>query len=192
MPPYEALKKAREQALDLVEIAPTAQPPVCKIMDYGKFLYQQSKRQHEAKKHQHSIVIKEVKFRPNVDEHDYTFKKNHAIRFLGQGDKVKAVVEFRGREMTHQEIGREVLQRLISEIAEHGVPEARPRMEGRFFTAILAPAKKAEKKPAPPKPKPAAGHAAGSAAPAAVPTAPATPAAAPAPPASDAPKAPSA
>ena len=80
MPPYEALKKAREQALDLVEIAPTAQPPVCKIMDYGKFLYQQSKRAHEAKKHQHSIVIKEVKFRPNVDEHDYTFKKNHAIR----------------------------------------------------------------------------------------------------------------
>jgi translation initiation factor IF-3 len=188
MPPYEALKKAREQALDLVEIAPTAQPPVCKIMDYGKFLYQQSKRQHEAKKHQHSIVIKEVKFRPNVDEHDYTFKKNHAIRFLGQGDKVKAVVEFRGREMTHQEIGREVLQRLISEIAEHGVPEARPRMEGRFFTAILAPAKKVEKKPAPPKPKPAAAPA-GSVAPAAVPAA---PAAAPAPPASDAPKAPSA
>jgi translation initiation factor IF-3 len=156
MPPYEALKKAREQALDLVEIAPTAQPPVCKIMDYGKFLYQQSKRAHEAKKHQHSIVIKEVKFRPNVDEHDYTFKKNHAIRFLGQGDKVKAVVEFRGREMTHQEIGREVLQRLISEIADHGVPEARPRMEGRFFTAILAPAKKAEKKPSAPKPKPVA------------------------------------
>jgi translation initiation factor IF-3 len=170
MPPYEALKKAREQALDLVEIAPTAQPPVCKIMDYGKFLYQQSKRAHEAKKHQHSIVIKEVKFRPNVDEHDYTFKKNHAIRFLGQGDKVKAVVEFRGREMTHQEIGREVLQRLISEIAEHGVPEARPRMEGRFFTAMLAPAKKvAPAKPA--KPKPAA--AAHPAAPAAQ-TAPAT------------------
>ena len=156
MPPYEALKKAREQALDLVEIAPTAQPPVCKIMDYGKFLYQQSKRAHEAKKHQHSIVIKEVKFRPNVDEHDYTFKKNHAIRFLSQGDKVKAVVEFRGREMTHQEIGREVLQRLISEIAEHGVPEARPRMEGRFFTAMLAPAKKADKKPSAPKPKPPA------------------------------------
>ncbi len=154
MQPFEALKKAREQGLDLVEIAPTAQPPVCKIMDYGKFLYQQSKRAHEAKKHQHSIVIKEVKFRPNVDEHDYTFKKNHAIRFLGQGDKVKAVIEFRGREMTHQEIGREVLQRLIAELAEHGVPEARPRMEGRFFTAILAPTKKVATKP--PKPKPAA------------------------------------
>jgi translation initiation factor IF-3 len=168
MQPFEALKKAREQALDLVEIAPTAQPPVCKIMDYGKFLYQQSKRAHEAKKHQHSIVIKEVKFRPNVDEHDYTFKKNHAIRFLGQGDKVKAVIEFRGREMTHQEIGREVLQRLIAELAEHGVPEARPRMEGRFFTAILAPAKKAVAVK-PPKPKPAspAGASSGASAPAA-------------------------
>ena len=146
MPPFEALRKAREQGLDLVEIAPTAQPPVCKIMDYGKYLYQQSKRQHEAKKHQHSIVIKEVKFRPNVDEQDYQFKKNHAIRFLGQGDKVKAVVEFRGREMTHQEIGRVVLQRLVKDLEEHGAVENRPRMEGRFFTAILAPVKKASGK----------------------------------------------
>ena len=156
MPPFEALRKAREQALDLVEIAPTAQPPVCKIMDYGKYLYQQSKRAHEAKKHQHSIVIKEVKFRPNVDEHDYQFKKNHAIRFLGQGDKVKAVVEFRGREMTHQEIGREVLQRLVGELAAYGAVENRPRMEGRFFTAILAPVKKAAAKTAKPKTPPAA------------------------------------
>ncbi len=156
MPPYEALKKAREQALDLVEIAPTAQPPVCKIMDYGKFLYQQNKRQHEAKKHQHSIVIKEVKFRPNVDEHDYQFKKNHAIRFLEQGDKVKAVVEFRGREMTHQEIGRVVLNRLVGELVEYGAVENRPRMEGRFFTAIIAPVKKAPSKAAkaPKAPKP--------------------------------------
>ena len=87
MPPFEALKRAREQSLDLVEIAPTANPPVCRIMDYGKFLYQQSKRAHEAKKHQRSIVIKEIKFRPNVDEHDYQFKKNNAVRFLTQGDK---------------------------------------------------------------------------------------------------------
>jgi translation initiation factor IF-3 len=148
MQPFEALKKAREQSLDLVEIAPTAQPPVCKIMDYGKFLYQQSKRAHDAKKHQHSIVVKEVKFRPNVDEHDYVFKKNHAIRFLEQGDKVKAVVEFRGREMTHQELGREVLSRLVTELVAYGAVENRPRMEGRFFVAIIAPLKKAPAKPA--------------------------------------------
>ncbi len=156
MQPFEALKKAREQSLDLVEIAPTAQPPVCKIMDYGKFLYQQNKRSHDAKKHQHSIVVKEVKFRPNVDEHDYTFKKNHAIRFLEQGDKVKAVVEFRGREMTHQELGREVLTRLVNELSPHGTVENRPRMEGRFFTAIIAPLKKAPSKAAKPPKKAAA------------------------------------
>jgi translation initiation factor IF-3 len=148
MPPFEAIKKAREQALDLVEIAPTATPPVCRIMDYGKFLYQQSKRAHEAKKHQRSIVIKEVKFRPNVDEHDYQFKKNNALRFLTQGDKVKAVVQFRGREITHQEIGRQVLARLVEDLAAVGQVENRPRMEGNLFTAIVAPVKKGSGKPA--------------------------------------------
>jgi translation initiation factor IF-3 len=142
MPPYEALRQARELGLDLVEIAPTAQPPVCRIMDYGKYLYQQSKRAHEAKKHQRSIVVKEIKFRPNVDEHDYQTKRNHAIRFLNEGDKVKAMVQFRGREMSHQELGRSVLQRLIKELEAVGTVENRPRMEGNLFTAILAPNKK--------------------------------------------------
>jgi len=148
MPPFEALKRAREQTLDLVEIAPTATPPVCRIMDYGKFLYQQSKRAHEAKKHQRSIVIKEVKFRPNVDEHDYQFKKNNAVRFLNQGDKVKAVVQFRGREITHQEIGRQVIARLLEDLAQHGQVENRPRMEGNLFAAMIAPVKKPTGKPA--------------------------------------------
>lgn len=142
LPPFEALKLARERGLDLVEISPTAQPPVCKIMDYGKFLYQQSKQQHEARKHQRSVVVKEVKFRPNVDEHDYDFKKNNAARFLTQGDKVKAVVQFRGREMTHQEIGRQVMQRLIQDLNEVGAVENRPHMEGNIFTVILAPIRK--------------------------------------------------
>src|SRR5467141_3841598 len=98
MPPFEALKMAREKNLDLVEISPTAQPPVCRIMDYGKFLYQQEKKEREAKKHQKQIVIKEVKFRINVDDHDYETKRNHVLRFLGEGDKVKATIFFRGRQ----------------------------------------------------------------------------------------------
>ncbi len=112
MPPYEALKIAREKTLDLVEVSPTAQPPVCRIMDYGKYLYQQEKREREAKKHQHQITVKEVKFRINVDDHDYETKKNHVLRFLGEGDKVKATIFFRGREMTRQSLGRGILDRL--------------------------------------------------------------------------------
>ncbi len=143
--PHEALKIAREQGLDLVEIAAAAQPPVCKIMDYGKFLYQQNKRQHEARKRQHHVVVKEVKFRPNVDEHDYQFKKNHVLRFLEEGDKVKATILFRGREITHSDIGRQILDRLIQDIGDHGLVENRTRMEGNTMTVILAPAKKAVK-----------------------------------------------
>ena len=105
MPPYEALKMAREKNLDLVEISPTAQPPVCRIMDYGKYLYQQEKKEREAKKHQKTITVKEVKFRINVDDHDYETKKNHVLRFLDEGDKVKATIFFRGREMTRTESG---------------------------------------------------------------------------------------
>ena len=105
MTPFDALKIAREKTLDLVEVSPTAQPPVCRIMDYGKYLYQQEKREREAKKHQHQIVVKEVKFRINVDDHDYETKKNHVLRFLGEGDKVKATIFFRGREMTRQGLG---------------------------------------------------------------------------------------
>src|SRR5690349_24639965 len=106
MPPFEALKKAREKNLDLVEISPAAQPPVCKIMDYGKYLYQQEKKEREAKKHQKTISVKEVKFRINVDDLDYETKKNHGLRFLDDGDKVKATIFFRGRELTMAGLGR--------------------------------------------------------------------------------------
>jgi translation initiation factor IF-3 len=150
MPPFEALKMAREKNLDLVEISPTAQPPVCRIMDYGKFLYQQEKKEREAKKHQKTITVKEVKFRINVDDHDYETKKNHVLRFLDEGDKVKATIFFRGREMTRTGLGRQILERLIKDIGERGIVEFRPRQEGNTLHAILAPnAKKPGEKPAP-------------------------------------------
>ncbi len=154
MPPYEALKMAREKSLDLVEISPTAQPPVVRIMDFGKFLYQKEKQEREAKKHQKVITVKEVKFRINVDEHDYQTKKNHALRFLEDGDKVKATIFFRGREMTRQSLGREILERLIKDLGDKAVVEFRPRQEGNTLHAILAPGKQAAAKPAPPKPQP--------------------------------------
>jgi len=160
MPPFEALKMAREKNLDLVEISPTAQPPVCRIMDYGKFLYQQEKREREAKKHQKTITVKEVKFRINVDDHDYETKKNHVIRFLDDGDKVKATIFFRGREMTRQNLGRDILERLIKDVEHKGVVEFRPRQEGNTLHLILAPKKEtaaAKPKPAPPKPAPPPG-----------------------------------
>jgi len=141
LPPFEALKMARSKNLDLVEISPTAQPPVCRIMDYGKFLYQQEKKEREAKKHQKVITVKEVKFRINVDEHDYQTKKNHVLRFLDEGDKVKATIFFRGREMTRQGLGREILERLIKDIADKGIVEFRPRQEGNTMHLILAPPK---------------------------------------------------
>jgi translation initiation factor IF-3 len=141
MPPFEALKMAREKNLDLVEISPTAQPPVCRIMDYGKFLYQQEKREREAKKHQKTITVKEVKFRINVDDHDYETKKNHVLRFLEEGDKVKATIFFRGREMTRQSLGRGILERLIKDVEHKGIVEFRPRQEGNTLHLILAPKK---------------------------------------------------
>ena len=139
MPPQQALRIAEERGLDLVEVASTANPPVCRIMDYGKYLYQMNKKLHEAKKHQKNITVKEVKFRPNTDEHDYDFKKNHIIRFLKQGDKVKAAVFFRGREIVHQAIGRALLDRLVEELSDIGAVEARPKMEGPNLIAIFAP-----------------------------------------------------
>ncbi len=144
MQPFEALKLAREKNLDLVEISPTAQPPVCRIMDYGKFLYQQEKKEREAKKHQKVIVVKEVKFRINVDDHDYETKKNHILRFLEEGDKVKVTIFFRGREMTRTSLGREILERVIKEVGERAIVEFRPRQEGNTLHAILAPGKKAQ------------------------------------------------
>ena len=141
MTPGDAIALAEERGLDLVEVAPNGTPPVCRIMDYGKYRYQMKRKAHEAKKHQKSVTVKEVKFRPNTDEHDYEFKKNHIIRFLNQGDKVKANVWFRGREIVHKEIGRALIQRLVEELEEIGTVENRPKMEGNNLVAIFAPKK---------------------------------------------------
>jgi len=152
MAPFEALKMARERALDLVEISPNAVPPVCKIQDYGKYLYEKDKSDRAARKKQKVIVIKEVKFSVTVDEHDYQTKKNQAVKFLIGGDKVKASLRFRGRQMAHRELGYAIINKLIQDIGEAGIVEFMPRMEGTILHAILAPSKKQEA----PKPKPAA------------------------------------
>ena len=138
MAPPQALAIARQKGLDLVEISPGAVPPVCKIMDFGKYQYQEQKRSREAKKHQKVIEVKEIKFRPKVDEHDYQFKKKHIERFLAEGDKVKATIFFRGREMAHPEIGRRILERLIEELGEVAIAETQPRQEGNQMHTILA------------------------------------------------------
>src|SRR2546430_9333403 len=147
MQPFEVLKIARERGLDLVEISPNANPLVCKIQDYGKFLYEKEKQERAAKKHQKVITVKEVKFRINVDEHDYQTKKNHVLRFLNDGDKVKATIFFRGREMTRTGLGREILERLIKDVDQKGIVEFRPRQEGNTLHLILAPKKDAAPKP---------------------------------------------
>ena len=141
MTPTAALALAQEKGLDLVEVSPTAVPPVCRILDYGKYLYQQNKKQHDAKKKQKQIQVKEVKFRPKTEEHDYQFKKKHIVRFLGDGDKVKATIMFRGREMAHPDYGRRILERLKQELLEAALVESDARMEGRFLFMILAPKK---------------------------------------------------
>ena len=137
MTPQEALTIARGKGLDLVEVSPTAQPPVCRITDYGRFQYEEQKRTRQAKKKQKTIEIKEIKFRPKVDEHDYQFKKKHVERFLAHGDKVKATIFFRGREMAHPEFGRHILNRLVEELAEVATQETMPRMEGNQMHTIL-------------------------------------------------------
>ena len=141
MQPYEAVRMARERGLDLVEISPTADPPVCKITDYGKFLYQQNKQAHQQRKSSRGSQLKEVKFRPATAEHDYQVRKNQIIRFLGEGHKVRAMIFHRGREMAHQEVGRAKMTRLLGEIGEHGQIETMPRMEGNVLVALLAPKK---------------------------------------------------
>ncbi len=160
MVPQDALRRAREQNLDLVEISANATPPVCRIMDYGKFLYEQEKKERTAKKNQKQIILKEVKFSVNVDEHDYETKRNHVLRFLTEGDKVKASLRFRGREMAHQNLGRNVLERLIKDVGDKGIVEFRPRMEGNTMHAIIAPPRQVPgpKKPEKPQqaPQPAA------------------------------------
>jgi translation initiation factor IF-3 len=141
LPLAQAQELAREKDLDLVEIAPEAKPPVCKIMDYGKFLFQQKKKAGEAKKKQKIILVKEVQFRPRIDDHDFNFKKNHVLRFLEDGDKVKAIIRFRGREMAHMELGRAVLDRLLEEIKGVGAAETYPDIQGNRMTIIIGPAK---------------------------------------------------
>jgi translation initiation factor IF-3 len=138
----EAMKMAEDAEIDLVEIAPTAQPPVCRLMDYGKFKYRESKKQHEAKLKQKQIQVKEVKFRPSTDEGDYAIKVRNLIRFLGEGDKAKITLRFRGREMAHQELGLAMLKRVEADLLEYGTVEQFPKMEGRQMVMVLSPKKK--------------------------------------------------
>jgi len=138
--PEKALEMAYEAELDLVEISPNANPPVCKIMDYGKYKYEQQKRESEARKKQKVIEVKEVKFRPNTDTHDYEVKLRNVTRFLENGDKVKITLRFRGREMAHQDLGRDLLQRVAADVEGLGKVENMPKMEGRQMIMIIAPA----------------------------------------------------
>src|SRR5579862_4838141 len=150
-----ALRKAQDMGLDLVLVAPTAVPPVAKAVDFGHYQYEMKKKQHEAKRKQHVIQVKELKFRPNTDDHDYEFKKNHAIRFLQEGNRVKAVVQFRGREIAHTDLGRNLLNRLAGDLAQYGTAEGQPRMEGRNAHVLLSPVKASTPHP-PAKAKPEA------------------------------------
>jgi translation initiation factor IF-3 len=148
----EAFRLAEEAQVDLVEIAPTAVPPVCRLMDYGKFKYQEQKKAHEAKLKQKQVQVKEVKFRPQTDENDYQTKLRNLTRFLEEGDKTKVTLRFRGREMAHQEFGIRLLERVKADLEPYGVVEQFPKMEGRQLIMVLAP----KKTGAPPKKKPAA------------------------------------
>lgn len=143
----KALAIAEEQEIDLVEIAPTAKPPVCRLMDYGKFKYNEQKKQHDAKLKQKQIQVKEVKFRPGTDKGDYQIKLRNLIRFLGEGDKAKVTLRFRGREMAHQEFGTRLLERVRADLEEHGLVEQFPKMEGRQMVMVIAPLKKIETPP---------------------------------------------
>jgi translation initiation factor IF-3 len=139
--PEQAMRLAEEEGLDLVEISPNATPPVCKIMDFGKFKYEQQKRESEAKKKQKIIEVKEVKFRPNTDTHDYDVKMRNVMKFLEKGDKVKVTLRFRGREMAHQNLGRDLLERVAADVEGLGKVENMPRMEGRQMVMMIGPAK---------------------------------------------------
>src|SRR5450756_553259 len=159
MPTLAAVRRAQELGLDLILIAPTAEPPVAKAMDYGQWQYEQKKKQHEAKKKQHVIQVKELKFRPNTDDHDYDFKMNHAVRFLAEGNRVKAVVQFRGREIAHVDLGKKLLMRFGADLSAYGTVEGMPRMEGRNAHVLISPVKtlvKGEKPEKPDKPAPPA------------------------------------
>lgn len=139
MPLKEGLRAAMEQGLDLVEVAPHAKPPVCRIMDYGKYKYEQSKREREARKKQRIINVKELKLRPNIENHDFQVKVKNAERFLLDGDKVKVTLMFRGREISHSQLGQDLCMRFYQHLAEHAVLEKEPKIEGRNMIMILAP-----------------------------------------------------
>jgi translation initiation factor IF-3 len=139
VPPQKALALAQQVGLDLVEISPNANPPVCKIMDFGKFKYEQQKREAEARKKQKTIEVKEVKFRPNTDKHDYEVKMRNVKRFLEHGDKVKVTLRFRGREMAHQDLGRQLLERVAADVEGLGKVENMPKMEGRQMVMMIGP-----------------------------------------------------
>lgn len=138
----EALEIARDRGYDLVEVAPNAQPPVCRIMDYGRFKYEESKKAKRARAKQHVQRVKMIKFRPKTDDHDYQFKRNHIIEFLEAGDKVKVVVMFRGREMVHVDYGQRIVERLLEDLQDVALIDDEPRLEGRNLTLMLSPNKK--------------------------------------------------
>ncbi len=144
-----ALRLAREQGFDLVEVAPQATPPVCRIMDFGKFLYQQKKKAHDSRKKQKQFQVKEVKFRPTIDEHDYQVKLKAAQRFLEEGDKVKATVQMRGRELTRPELAQTLMRRLVEDLADRAVCEGEPELAGNRFHLIFGPSRKASRKELP-------------------------------------------
>ena len=139
MTPSRALMLAEEAGLDLVEISPNAEPPVCKIMDFGKFKYETQKREAEARKKQHIIEIKEIKFRPGTDDHDYDVKMRSVLKFLEEGDKVKVTLRFRGREMAHQELGLQLLHRVAADVGDKGKVESMPKLEGRQMVMMVGP-----------------------------------------------------
>ncbi len=141
LPTLVAVRKAKDLGLDLIVVSPTAEPPVAKAMDYGQWQYENKKKQHEAKRKQHIILVKELKFRPNTDDHDYDFKLKHAVRFLQEGNRVKAVVQFRGREIAHVDLGKKLLLRFAEDLKEFGTIEGQPRLEGRNAHVIFSPVK---------------------------------------------------
>ena len=151
---YEALRIARERGLDLVEVAPTAVPPVCRLLEYGKFKYEQTKKEREARKRQKVITLKEMRLRPKIDDHDLEFKTRLIEEFLRDGDKVKVTVIFRGREITHADIGRAILQKVAADLKEAAIVERAPLMEGKNLSLILSPVAPKVQQPAP-APKPA-------------------------------------
>jgi len=159
----EALRQARELDLDLVEVAPQADPPVCRIMDYGKFKYERDIKLKEARKKQSRTELKEIKFRPKIDPHDYGTKKGHVVRFLNGGNKVKVTIMFRGREMAHTDLGRKILDRLITDLADMVVVESNPKQEGRNMIMVIAPNKRYLEELAKERQRESAARAAGSA-----------------------------